>query len=350
MIVPDSMRLCRILSNQSVMNIFEGGAIQAKLQVGAVDDKYEREANRVAKQIVTNAPLSERINDRNRKSSSNKMQRKCQVREDEQEKTIQLKPLPVYIRGELSKPSSLRHDFIRGGQSLEKQSRRYFESKLGYNFGEVHIHNNPKASFAASQLNARAFTMGNNIVFGGNQYQPDSTEGKQLLAHELVHVIQQSQTSNAPLIQRAETHEEIGCGTLKDSTSDFNGEVNRILGLAVTSVGLPIDAEKIGSDLGGMLPVTPIERFAETSLAADKIVNPAKSDTKYKGVTAHLWSIASRVLGPHVKVGGLCIGTDKLGHFFQQGFNYYKIMYRMLYVVEQRLNKLVRRGRWGCKA
>jgi LysM repeat protein len=78
-----------------------------------------------------------------------------------------------------------------GGQPLDAGIRNYFESRMGYDFKDVHVHNNAEASRAANNLDALAYTQGNHIVFGEGQFRPDTDAGKQLLAHELTHTVQQ---------------------------------------------------------------------------------------------------------------------------------------------------------------
>ena len=79
------------------------------------------------------------------------------------------------------------------GRSLTESEQRFFKSHIGHDFAGVHIHTGPAADAAAKSVNARAFTLGNNIVFGNGEYQPETNSGKQLMAHELAHVVQQSQ-------------------------------------------------------------------------------------------------------------------------------------------------------------
>ncbi|MCL6590408.1 MAG: DUF4157 domain-containing protein [Firmicutes bacterium] len=79
-----------------------------------------------------------------------------------------------------------------GGQPLPEAVRNYFEPRFGYDFSQVRVHNNSQAAEPAQAVNARAFTLGNDIVFGAGQYAPEHPEGKKLIAHELVHVIQQN--------------------------------------------------------------------------------------------------------------------------------------------------------------
>ncbi len=73
------------------------------------------------------------------------------------------------------------------------------ESRFGFDFSQVRIHANPRAADSAAALNARAYTMGTDIVFGRDQYSPASPSGRKLVAHELAHVVQQrGKTSSAP--------------------------------------------------------------------------------------------------------------------------------------------------------
>lgn len=81
------------------------------------------------------------------------------------------------------------------GKNLSESEKSFFEPRIGYDFSTVKIHADTQANESAKTLNALAYTQGNNIVFGSNQYQPETTEGKRLLAHELTHVVQQKNTS-----------------------------------------------------------------------------------------------------------------------------------------------------------
>ncbi|MBV7337529.1 DUF4157 domain-containing protein [Chloroflexi bacterium TSY] len=78
-----------------------------------------------------------------------------------------------------------------GGQLLSGATRAFFEPRFGYDFSRVRLHHNAQAAALAKTINARAFTIGHEIVFGAGQYVPQSAEGQKLLAHELTHVVQQ---------------------------------------------------------------------------------------------------------------------------------------------------------------
>jgi uncharacterized protein DUF4157 len=78
-----------------------------------------------------------------------------------------------------------------GGAPLDTDTRMDMESRLGHDFGDVRVHNNSRAHDSAAAVNAHAYTVGSNIVFQRDKYDPSSTEGKTMLAHELTHVVQQ---------------------------------------------------------------------------------------------------------------------------------------------------------------
>lgn len=99
-----------------------------------------------------------------------------------------------------------------GGQTLGSEVRGFMEPRIGADFSNIRVHTDKEAGSISNQLSARAFTYKNHIFFGRDQYQPGTGEGKQLLAHELTHTVQQgaalqrspqvSTTTSTPAIQR----------------------------------------------------------------------------------------------------------------------------------------------------
>ena len=84
------------------------------------------------------------------------------------------------------------HEVLRSpGQPLDSATRAFMEPRFGYNFGNVRVHNDTKSADSAWAMNARAYTVGEQIVFGAKQFAPMSQQGRELLAHELAHTIQQ---------------------------------------------------------------------------------------------------------------------------------------------------------------
>lgn len=89
-------------------------------------------------------------------------------------------------------PSSVSQVLQTSGQALDEQTRARMEPRFGHDFSRVRIHTDARAAESAHQVNARAYTVGRDIVFNAGQYAPHSAEGQKILAHELAHVVQQS--------------------------------------------------------------------------------------------------------------------------------------------------------------
>lgn len=88
------------------------------------------------------------------------------------------------------------------GQQLDVSTRAEMESKMGEDFSDVKIHTGTKANEMNENVNAKAFTHGQDIYFSEGNYNPSSSQGKELLAHELVHTKQQGEGKVQPMIQR----------------------------------------------------------------------------------------------------------------------------------------------------
>ncbi|VVB52076.1 Uncharacterised protein [uncultured archaeon] len=95
----------------------------------------------------------------------------------------------------LAEPSEVPpivHDVLRSpGQPLDTTTRAFMEPRFGYDFSQIRIHTDAVASRSADAIGARAYTLGNEIIFGTGQYSPATYSSNTLLAHELVHVRQQ---------------------------------------------------------------------------------------------------------------------------------------------------------------
>jgi hypothetical protein len=82
------------------------------------------------------------------------------------------------------------------GHPLDADTRTFMESRFGHDFSQVRVHTDAKAAKSARAVNALAYTVGRDVVFGTGQYAPGTRNGRRLLTHELIHTIQQSQLSN----------------------------------------------------------------------------------------------------------------------------------------------------------
>ncbi|MCK5355665.1 MAG: DUF4157 domain-containing protein, partial [Methyloprofundus sp.] len=116
--------------------------------------------------------------------------------EEEVQAKLQRKPTErLQAKGtpDLSNDAEQKIQQMRGqGNSLPKVVRQEMEGKVGADFSAVRIHDDSTANDINKQINARAFTLGNDIYFGSGEYSPATMRGKRLLAHELTHVVQQS--------------------------------------------------------------------------------------------------------------------------------------------------------------
>jgi len=87
-----------------------------------------------------------------------------------------------------------------GGQPLASGVRGEMEARFGYDLSAIRIHTTAQAASSAEAMSAKAYTVGNNVVFGAGRYAPEQSEGKRLLAHELAHVVQQSRGGPPPTL------------------------------------------------------------------------------------------------------------------------------------------------------
>ena len=167
------------------------------LVVGPADDPAEREADRAAEQIMQmSEPTPVDL------SAPTQINRKCTACEEEAAKTLQAKPAGVSQVGteEAVASSTVQGTILKPGQPLDKDAQSFFGKRFGYDFSQVRVHSDEQSTASAKALHARAYTVGNHVVFSENEYSPHTVIGKKLLAHELAHVIQQS--SGNPQIQR----------------------------------------------------------------------------------------------------------------------------------------------------
>ncbi|MCZ7406262.1 MAG: DUF4157 domain-containing protein [Candidatus Methanoperedens sp.] len=177
--------LQKTIGNHAVQRLIKSGTLQAKLRIGAPGDIYEQEADRVAEQVMRMPDIQPQS-----------VQRKCPKCEEELQKAqgeqiIQTKEASNKASELTSDQETNINTFRSGGQPLPQSVRAFFEPRFGHDFSQVQVHTDARAAESARALNALAYTVGSNIVFGAGQYSPGTSEGKKLLAHELTHAIQQ---------------------------------------------------------------------------------------------------------------------------------------------------------------
>jgi hypothetical protein len=123
------------------------------------------------------------------------LQRKCACGNSQAEGALQRRPEE---NAPLSVPSIV-HEVLRlPGQALDRTTRTFFEPRFGHDFSRVRIHSDGHAAESARSINALAYAVGSDLVFGQGQYSPNSHAGRELLAHELTHVLQQRTHDRSP--------------------------------------------------------------------------------------------------------------------------------------------------------
>lgn len=168
--------LQRSMGNQAVQRLLP------KLAISTPADACEQEADRVSEQVM--------------QISDTQLQRVSVESEAEGAGEVHLSPQATHLAsvdpGQHVAPSSV-HDVLSSlGQPLDPATRAFMEPRFGQDFSNVRVHSGPAAEQSARDVNAQAYTVGPDIVFGAGRFAPGTHEGRRLLAHELTHVVQQS--------------------------------------------------------------------------------------------------------------------------------------------------------------
>ena len=148
--------------------------LQTKLSIGASNDPLEQEADRVADQVMA-TPAHANVT-----SAPPRIQRFTEQVTEHAD----------------SAPASVDQALASSGSPLEPALRQDMEQRFGHDFSRVRVHANAAAEQSAREVNAHAYTVGHDVVFASGMFAPGTTEGQRLIAHELTHVVQQSDGTN----------------------------------------------------------------------------------------------------------------------------------------------------------
>ncbi len=204
------------------------------LKVSQPNDAAELEADRLADEVMR-MPIDDAKPKSNLSNTSDAIYRKCDICEDEEEEAS---VKPVKRKGAFASyaptllpantPPSIRNVINSGGRPLDLQTRNYFEPRFGSDLGHVRIHTGSTANQSARNIDARAYTLGSDIVFGNGEYKPDSENGKQLIAHELAHVVQRGgdtfSAADTNSIYRRIRRENVSCERNGLRNPDLTGD------------------------------------------------------------------------------------------------------------------------------
>jgi flagellar biosynthesis GTPase FlhF len=168
---------------------------QAKLEEGAIQRQEENPEEEEEEEPVQPKSIDESI------------QRQEEPEEDEEKGSVQAKRSGGGTPRIGPGLAAQIHSLHGGGQPLTISARRFFEPRFGVDFGQVRVHAGDQAAKTTQVVNARAFTLGQDIVFGLGQYDPGTIIGKRLLGHELAHVVQQGVGKPASIASKRNTLE-----------------------------------------------------------------------------------------------------------------------------------------------
>jgi hypothetical protein len=144
-----------------------------------------------------------------------------------------------------------------GGQALPNDVRSYMEPRFNADFSNVRVHHDTEAASLSNQLSARAFTHKNNVFFAKGQYQPGTSEGKQLLAHELTHTIQQGHAiQRSPQVSTTATPPPVQRLGIQDALDYFADKANFIPGFRLLTIVLgfnPINRRSVDRNAANLL-------------------------------------------------------------------------------------------------
>ena len=311
---PNSLlTLQRQLGNQALQRLSESGMLQAKLRIGQPGDRHEQEAERVAVQIGHTVPpavqrqeneeplqakpsigpitpLVQRQVEEEREDEEEAQEEMLQAsliaapptgvvqrqeddeeeEEEQEEGVVQARTKAGEIDFSSEQAGQVSQSLHSGGVPLSPSIRAFYEPRFERNFDQVRVHTGSQAADTARRINARAFTVGEHIVFGAGEYAPETRAGRHLLSHELTHAVQQgkAQPGSKSMVQRQEMIE------------GFSAEEVEEFGEGVEELGLGEDTGKAARTSvgeGGGTAVHKAGRIAREQYLR-KMPDPAKGD------------------------------------------------------------------------
>jgi hypothetical protein len=185
--------------------------IQTKLSISQPNDIYELEADRIADQVLA-APVHTGVS-----GAPPRIQR-----------------FSGQSNGQMdTAPASVDRVLANPGRPLEPALRQDNEQRFGHDFSRVRVHSGEDAEKSAQEVNAHAYTVGQNIVFGAGQFASETHEGRRLIAHELTHMVQQSgrhSSDPSTILRKADTSmaDDISTALLGKLKSEHDGSEGKL--------------------------------------------------------------------------------------------------------------------------
>jgi hypothetical protein len=226
--------------------------MQAKAAVGAVNDPLEHEADRVADRVmdttVAEFPIAAEEKEKNLEANP----------------AVSAEPVP----GEA--PSTVREALRSPGQPLDVATRAFFEPRFGHDFSRVRIHTDARAVESAREVNALAYTVGHNIVIDPGRGLA-AQESRRLLAHELVHTVQQERSSSLGVQRQPQATPEL---KLVDDFAAKFPEAAKLIKPNPAGMKLVKEAFDAGVKFGGFAEDGPGKDIGRAYTAGDTVYVP----------------------------------------------------------------------------
>jgi hypothetical protein len=220
--------------------------VQAKMNVNQPGDKLEREADRMADKVMRQpaaAPVAEKKEERLPPKA-------------EGGAVLQRKEGGAPPNVDSATQSGIQSK-LTGGQPLAGDVRAFMEPRFDADFSAVRVHHDAEAGALSNRLSARAFTYQNHIFFSRNQYQPGTSDGRHLLAHELTHTIQQGHSiQRSPEVTVGSTTPAVQRLGIQDALDYFADKAHWIPGFRLLTIVLgfnPINGRSVSRSAANIL-------------------------------------------------------------------------------------------------
>ncbi|HEX3864895.1 MAG TPA: DUF4157 domain-containing protein [Stellaceae bacterium] len=206
------------IGNRALLSLLRSGHLQRKARISQPGDADERQADHAAQRVM-------RVPETARSAASR----------------------PRHSIADRSPPGDFGRSLHSSGQPLDTPTRGFFEDRFGHDFSNVRIHSDASAARSAEAVAADAFTTGSHIVFGAGQHRPDTMQGRELLAHELAHVVQQSERNSSEIHRQPDQRSEPDRGHDADpqkpaiaTITAYRGSKNNAMAVLTDSTTVPV--------------------------------------------------------------------------------------------------------------
>lgn len=272
------------------------------------DDKLQKEEKKVVQKASAPEKEIQRAED-DKLQKASETDEKLQKQDDdklqkapETDEKLQRKEVGSAGGASLSVQSAITGK-MTGGQPMSSEVRGFMEPRFNADFSNVRIHSDPEAASLNNQLSARAFTHKNHIFFSRDQYQPGTSGGKHLLAHELTHTIQQGHAvQRTPQVSTAASPPPVQRLGVQDALDYFADKAANIPGFTMLTVIIgfnPINQRSVNRNatniLRAMVEMVPGGHMISQALDNHGILNKVATWAEQQFAT--LGDIGSDIVG-----------------------------------------------------